>query len=104
MVNRAEFSTRDAFLFTDFGEEMARRYFPEEKIESLGRFVRGKHKGRLRGKITWVKVTRGGWVQVYPGLEGGYVEPRVGKVIEVRLQTAPWGEEPETVAYWQRGN
>jgi hypothetical protein len=109
MATRAQIAKRSAFLFTDFGESMARRYFGDTVEKLVGRYVRGKHKGCLRGQIAWRKVVKGGWVSTYGGTGNndyaGYVENRVGKVIDVQLQTAPWGawgEEPKTLAHWVR--
>ena len=104
MGHKAKFEYRTAYLSGEFGESMARRYFGDEIVDSLPRYVRGKRKGLLKGQIKWSKVTNGGFV--ITGLnegEGpsGYVERRVGKVIEVRLQNCVWGQEPEDVAVWE---
>jgi len=102
----AQTSENHAYLSTDFGEEMARRYFGDEIVDEMPRYVRGKRKGQLKGQICWTKVTRGGWVKTgaYDGEAGhgcGYVERRVGKVIEVHLQIPVWGCAPEDVAIWK---
>jgi len=63
MTNRAAVSTRNARLATDFGEELARKWFGDEAFDSIDtKFVRGKNQGKLKGEIAWVKVERGGWV------------------------------------------
>lgn len=93
---------RDAFLFTPFGEQLARRYFSDEQIAALGVYgPRSKHAGKIKGKICWRKVARGGWVS--KGSDGyGGVERRVGSVISAALMTAPWGEEGKVVAEWTK--
>jgi len=86
MTVRAQIVSRDAGLRTDFGMDMARRYFGDAILSdpSLPRFARGKHKGQLKVKIHWKKVERGGWRHLEGG--GGYVENRAGKSIEIKLR------------------
>lgn len=100
MTTRAVIENREAFLSTEFGEKLARRYFRPEVIESMGRYVRGQRKGLLKGKICWKKCARGGWVSEGPGGLNGYVENRVGKIIRLTLETAPWGAQGEVVDCW----
>jgi hypothetical protein len=82
MTNYAQIEQRTAFLHTEFGEELARRWFGDESVNALPRYKRGKHKGKIKGAVTWSKVLRGGWVR--DGLYG-YVENRVGHVFERKL-------------------
>lgn len=97
-INRAEIIERKAFLFSSFGEEMARRYFGAELVESMPRYVKGKNKGKLKGYIVWHKVERGGW---HHNFGQGYAERRVGKVVLVELCNSEWGADTETVyAKW----
>lgn len=68
-INYAESQGRSADLSTDFGLQLACKKFgftPEEIAEKMGRYVRGKRKGLLKGSISWYKVTRGGWVKTGP--------------------------------------
>lgn len=102
-INYATVANRNAYLSSDFGEQMARRYFNDEDIEKLGRLTRGKNKGRLRGQIMWKKVEKGGWVSDGPGEGNGHVERRKGKVIWAALATSPWGQEPEIIKTWFDG-
>ena len=100
----AQFKSKQAYLSGQFGEDMARRYFGNDLVDAMPRYVRGKRKGLLKGQIVWRKVERGGFV--ITGLnegEGpsGYVERRVGKVIEARLERCEWGQEPVEVATWE---
>jgi len=43
MTNRAQFNTRTADLTTEFGESMARKWFGDEAVDALPKFVRGKN-------------------------------------------------------------
>ena len=72
MSHRANISTRNARLATDFGEELARKWFGDEAFDSIEtKFVRGKNQGKLKGEIAWVKVEQGGWVS--EGQDNGFV-------------------------------
>lgn len=65
-VTYAEIRSHSAWLSQDFGRDYAMRIFDlteEELEEKVGRFVRGKRKGELKGKIIWQHATRGGWVK-----------------------------------------
>lgn len=79
MTNYAVIETRSAFLSTDFGEELARKWFGDESVDSLPRYTRGPRKDKIKGAITWTKVLRGGWIR------GGGVENRVGHISERKL-------------------
>lgn len=80
MTNYADFSYRTADLASDFGIDFAMKHFDEETLNKLPRYVRGKKAGKLKGCIGWTRCTRGGWVR---NGEFGYVENRVGKIVEV---------------------
>lgn len=82
MANYAQFETREARLSSDFGEEMARKWFGDEVVDALPKYVRGKSAGKPKGFYVWTKVVRGGWVR---GSYGGGVENRVGTIIERKL-------------------
>lgn len=108
-MSYAQITTRTAFLFTDFGMEMAARYFPNEVLEALPRYKRGKHIGKPKGMLHWAKVDRGGWVRTAPatasGSATGYVENRVGSVIWVNLCDGEFGvmpEEQKIIATWSK--
>lgn len=62
MTNYAQIDSRSAYLSTDFGEEIARKWFGDESVDSLPRYTRGPRKGKIKGAVTWSKVIRGGWV------------------------------------------
>jgi hypothetical protein len=57
---------KQCWLSTPFGADYACKVFgltPAELEALVGRYVRGKRKGELRGSIAWSKITRGGWVK-----------------------------------------
>lgn len=89
MTNYAQIEVRQSYLSTDFGEELARKWFGDESIDALPRFTRGPRKGKIKGVITWSKVVRGGWVstgrETASGGYSGYVETRVGRIFDRRL-------------------
>tara|TARA_R110001632_G_scaffold45058_1_gene114554 strand:- start:759 stop:1079 length:321 start_codon:yes stop_codon:yes gene_type:complete len=93
MANFAEFSTKSAFLFTDFGGSYAERICGSDLLNDLPRYVRGAKVGKIKDhKIVWTKVERGGWVP--PQM----VEKRTGKVIEAKLVYSPFRGEEQIVA------
>ena len=95
MTNYASIRERVAYLNSDFGESFAARHFTIKQLEQLGRFSRGKNKGRLRGAIRWSKVDKGGWVRLADG--SGYIENRVNKVIKVELCKAEYMQQFEVL-------
>jgi len=105
MTHLAQFKEGHAYISGEFGESMARRYFGDEVVDSMPRYVRGKRKGQLKGQISWKKVVRGGWVRTgrYDENYGpsGYVERRLNQVIEVELSIPQWGAAATTVAEWK---
>ena len=102
MTNFADIRTRDAWLSSEFGENMARRYFGDKAVDNMPRYVRGKRKGLLKGQIQWRKVERGGWVSDKSAINGrGYVENRLGKVIAADLVIPEWGAEPKVLLTWK---
>lgn len=100
MVQRASVEKREAYISSEFGEQMARRYFGDV-VDTLPRYVRGARKGKLKGRLEWKKVLQGGWVSVYGEAANGYVERRVNQIIRVDLNLPEWGAEAKTVASWQ---
>lgn len=102
MTTYADIQTREAWLSSEFGEQMARRYFGDEAVDGMPRYVRGNRKGLLKGQIQWRKVESGGWVSDQSAINGrGYVENRRGKVIAVNLVMPQCGAEPEVLFSWK---
>jgi len=109
MTVRADIDYRGGYMSSEFVEGMARRYFGDEIVDALPRYVRGKRKGQLKGFLQWQKVLKGGWVKTGPydhdGMRAsGYVERRVGKVINVDLSIPVWGSEETLIATWDWEN
>ena len=105
MTVRAEIDYRNGYMSSEFIQNMARRYFGDDVVDALPRYVKGKRKGQLKGFLRWQKVSRGGWVKTGPydhdGMRAsGYVERRVGKVINVDLSIPVWGSEETLIATW----
>lgn len=105
--NYAKYAERTAWLFTEYGEKMARRYFGDKTIEALPRYSKGKHKDALKGTIEWVKVTQGGWVRDGESIEeapNGHVERRVNRVIRVYLTMPEWNKGSKILQEWNIDN
>jgi hypothetical protein len=66
-------TVQSAWLSTDFGESYARKIFGDEFVDQLPRYVRGKRKGLIKGKIEWLRVESGGWYRKGPGYRNGMV-------------------------------
>ena len=59
-TNYANVEERSANLSSDFGNELARKWFSDEMVDALPKITRGKNKGKTKGVITWVKCKRRG--------------------------------------------
>jgi hypothetical protein len=54
-------------LSTDFGLQLAMKKLgmtEEQLAEKLGRYSRGKRKGKIKGSLQWLKVEKAGWVKM----------------------------------------
>ena len=74
----ANVEERSANLSSDFGNELARKWFSDEMVDALPKITRCKNKGKAKGVLTWVNVKRGGWYYgtAIPHCEnGGVVTP-----------------------------
>tara|TARA_R100001460_G_scaffold60183_1_gene100211 strand:+ start:254 stop:583 length:330 start_codon:yes stop_codon:yes gene_type:complete len=83
-MSYAQFSYKDAWLSSDFGEQYARKKFGDDFVNSLPKYVKGKRKGKIKGMIKWIKCEQGGWVRQR---QGGFVENRRGSVVHVAIIT-----------------
>lgn len=105
-TNYAYIEERSAWLSTEFGEKLARKYFGSQ-VDDLPRYVRGKRKGQLKGQFNWMKVEKGGWVHgfhspVFGHIKGKGVENRKGKIIRAMLTIPVWGGQDEVIALYVR--
>lgn len=102
MTTYARIYEDQAFLFTEYGEKLARDIFGDAEIDALPKFTsRSKHAGKPKGLIRWRKVHSGGWVREM-SMAGGHVENRVGKIISAELCTADFGKPPAPFRWWAR--
>ena len=79
-INYAHYDIKHAGVWSEFGEQFARRKFGDAIVDALPRKTRGPHKGSVNATITWVKVLSGGWVASERD-----VERRVGQIVAARL-------------------
>jgi len=96
----ARIEERSAKLSTDFGEELARKWFGDEALESLPRYVRGQSKGKPKGFLKWTKVTKGGWQRLGPAVAAGGSSGRVlhpNQYLRKWIELPVYGGEPEVV-------
>lgn len=66
MTNRWECEYKAADISSDFGRDYAMRVFSLtfDQLEAIvGRYTKGKRKGQLRGRLSWYRVVKGGWVK-----------------------------------------
>ncbi len=74
---RAHIIRRAAPLYSEFGFSYATRLFGEEAIDSLPRYIRGPHKGELKGWLIWKKAETGGFADEYGVVSPGLVWARI---------------------------
>tara|TARA_R100001463_G_scaffold57809_1_gene110101 strand:+ start:222 stop:635 length:414 start_codon:yes stop_codon:yes gene_type:complete len=96
---------RSAWLSTEFGETLARKYLGDEVIDDMPRYVRGKRKGQIKGKMTWLKVESGGWVrgvysEIFGDIKGWGVERRRSKIIRAAITIPQWGAPDTLIALY----
>jgi hypothetical protein len=73
-IQRAQITFNTAYLSDDFGLQLAMRKLElteEQLAEKLGRYSRGKRKGKIKGQLVWEKTLCGGWVS--NGYKDGFV-------------------------------
>ena len=61
MTNYAQYEDKCSKLASDFGESLARKWFGDDLIDTLPKYVRGKNKGKPKGYLRWRKIVKGGW-------------------------------------------
>ena len=74
-VQRASYEIKIAKLSSEFGEQMAARWFLSDDLALVPRLKAGKNKGKMTGIIEWKKVNEGGWQRAKNGGLGGVQKP-----------------------------
>lgn len=64
MTQVAKFKKNVAPIASEFGENLARKWFGDDAVDALPIYVKGEKKGQKKGWLTWEKCIEGGWV--YP--------------------------------------
>lgn len=99
MTTYAQTEVKYARLATEFGEQLARKWFGDDVVDQMPLYVRGKNKGKPKGYLKWKKVIKGGWKKTGPtttfGYEGQVVYPN--QIIEKWIELPEWGEEPKII-------
>jgi hypothetical protein len=73
-IQKAQITSNQSYLSDDFGLQLAIKKLgmtEEQLAEKLGRYSRGKRKGKIKGCLVWEKTTCGGWVST--GYGSGFV-------------------------------
>ena len=58
----ARFETKTTPIASEFGEELARKWFGDDVVDGLPRYVKGEKAGQIKGWLKWNKCVSGGWV------------------------------------------
>lgn len=100
MVTKVKVVTLDARLSSDYGYKFACDRFTKEVVDSLPKYVKGKNKGKPKGKIEWTRIISGGYyfverntgnIREYEGLalnylsNGNPIDRRRNKIISISL-------------------
>ena len=96
MSQYSQYDYRSAWLKHDFGFDLAVKWFGEDVVSKLPKYVKGQNKGKFKGKIFWIKCTRGGWTKTGSYLDG-FVENRVNTVLVKSLVIPNWGSAPDVI-------
>lgn len=101
MTNYARTEEKYSKLSTEFGETLARKWFGDEVVDEIPKYVRGEKKGKLKGYLKWIKVTKGGWVRTggathFSDYEGYVQKPN--EILNKWIELPQWGENPQLIA------
>ena len=87
--NSATYEVKKAYLSSDFGYDIAVKWFGQEAIDDLPKYTKGKHEGKPMGLIAWCKCLRGGYHPYYYK-SSGRIETRKGWIIGKALYQTDW--------------
>jgi len=62
-MTTAKFDTKSTPIASEFGENLARKWFGDEVVDRLPRYVKGEKAGQIKGWLKWKKCVSGGWVR-----------------------------------------
>ena len=65
-MSYARYEPKSVWIKYNFGNELARKWFGDEVVDSLPKITRGKNKGKPKGILEWTKCHSGGWVRDIP--------------------------------------
>jgi hypothetical protein len=101
MTQRAKLKTNVAPIASEFGENLARKWFGDDVVDEMPRYVRGDKKGQFKGWLKWTKVIEGGWQRTGPATAECDYNGRVlypNQILNKWIEISIWGGEPEIVA------
>tara|TARA_Y100001972_G_C7450226_1_gene230499 strand:+ start:170 stop:541 length:372 start_codon:yes stop_codon:yes gene_type:complete len=87
--NSAQYEKKVAYLSSDFGYDLAVKWFGQEEVETLPKYTKGKHEGKPMGFVLWVKCVKGGYHPFYYK-SSGQIETRKGWIIGKALYQTDW--------------
>jgi len=100
----AKIKENAAPIASEFGENLARKWFGDDVVDSLPKYVQGPKKGQVKGWLKWTKVISGGWQRLGPETAQGGPSGRVlypNQYLRKWIELPVWGGEPEIVAEQQ---
>jgi len=96
----AKHVTNTTYLSSEFGYQLAVKWFGQEAVDSLPVYTkRSKYAGSPKGKITWTKCVSGGWVPALCHFHG-YVEKQRGAILAKVLSIPQWNKPDIYVQSW----
>ena len=87
--NSAQYEKKVAYLSSDFGYDLAVKWFGLDQVQSLPKYTKGKHEGKPMGQVVWVKCVKGGFHPVYYK-SSGRIDTRKGWIIAKGLYQTEW--------------
>ena len=100
-MTTAKFETKSTPIASEFGENLARKWFGDEVVDRLPRYVKGQKAGQIKGWLKWTKVTKGGWQRIAPATANSDASGRVlypNQILRKWIELPVWGGEPEIIA------
>lgn len=89
MAHSAQYEKKVAYLSSDFGYDLAVKWFGQDEVEALPKYTKGKYEGKPMGFVLWVKCVKGGYHPVYYQ-SSGRIDTRKGWIIGKALYQTDW--------------